>query len=110
SESKARYVLAKDRLSAYYKSADKYSVVAEMTGADLEGKTYEPLFPHFAEERPQAFRVLLSGHVTTTDGTGIVHIAPAFGEDDFEVCKKYGIELVDPIDAEGKFTAAVGEY
>ncbi len=82
---------------------------APFKGATLEGVRYEPLFPYFKTQK-DAFRILLGAHVTATDGTGIVHTAPAFGEDDFEVCKKYGIELVDPVDSEGKFTSLVPEY
>ena len=106
-----RYILAKDRLASYYKAAADYTVVRELPGAELEGLGYEPLFPHFAAFAKQgAFKVVLGDHVTTTDGTGIVHTAPAFGEEDFAVGAKYGIPLADPIDAEGKFTALVPEY
>ncbi len=84
---------------------------AEFTGEQLEGWEYEPLFSHFASQKSQgAFRVLLGDHVTATDGTGIVHTAPAHGEEDYAVCKKAGIELVDATDAEGTFTDKVPEY
>jgi isoleucyl-tRNA synthetase len=102
-------VLGEPRLATYFKSADDYTLVKKFPGSALEGETYEPLFPHFASTSG-AFRVLLGEHVTTADGTGIVHTAPAFGEDDFEVCKKFQVGLVDPIDAEGKFTSLVPEY
>lgn len=109
--SKAIYVVAKERLGAYYKKPEEYSVRKSLKGRDLEGTQYEPLFPYFADLAGQgAFRVLLGDHVTTTDGTGIVHTAPAFGEEDFTVCQKYGIPLADPVDAEGKFTSLAPEY
>ncbi len=104
-----RYVLAKDLLAQTL--GDKATVVSTVKGKDLVGKTYAPLFPFYAERKAKgAFRVIHSGHVTTTDGTGLVHMAPAFGEDDFEACKKNGIELVDPVDPEGNFTAEVPPY
>jgi isoleucyl-tRNA synthetase len=86
-------------------------VESEMKGSALVGKTYAPLFPFFAEEKARnAFQVIASGHVTTTDGTGLVHMAPAFGEDDFAACTKAGIRVIDPVDEEGKFTSLVPPY
>lgn len=104
-------VMGKERLSSYYDDSSKYQMLSEFKGKDLEGKKYEPLFPHFKEyEKEGAFQVLLSDHVTVSDGTGIVHMAPAFGEEDFSVCKKYKVPIVDPVDAEGKFTKLIPEY
>ncbi len=103
------YVLAEARLSVYYRSADEYRVLARFRGRDLAGWTYEPLFPYF-EGRPGAFRALTDGFVSTEEGTGIVHMAPAYGEDDFRVCRAAGIELVDVLDAECRFTSAVPDY
>jgi len=83
----------------------------EQPGSALVGLRYTPLFPFFAGRKDQgAFRVIHSGHVTTTDGTGLVHMAPAYGEDDFNACKAAGIDLVDPVDDEGNFKAAVAPY
>jgi isoleucyl-tRNA synthetase len=103
------YLLAKDRLAAIYKKPEQYRVVAEVLGARLAGLAYEPLFPYFADT-PQAFRVLVDGFVTTGDGTGIVHIAPAYGEDDYRVGRAAGIAPVDPLDEQCAFTARVPEY
>ena len=104
------YVMAEARLAAVYKKAEDYEVVAKMTGADLLGWTYEPLFPYF-QDTPDAFRVLNGDFVTTEDGTGLVHMAPAYGEDDFQACRAAGIAaVVDPLDADCKFTAAVPDY
>jgi len=102
------YVLAESRVAASFKKA-KVDVLARFSGAELTGSTYTPLFPYF-EGRAGCFRVLSGDFVTTDDGTGIVHLAPAYGEDDFTVCRQAGIELVDPLDAEGRFTAQVPEY
>ncbi len=85
-------------------------------GADLVGLHYEPLFPYFAElrEHPDGrrygFRVVAADYVTTDSGTGIVHQAPAFGEDDFEVGKREGLPLVRPMDLNGYFDAQVGDF
>ncbi|HEX6276111.1 MAG TPA: isoleucine--tRNA ligase [Polyangiaceae bacterium] len=102
-------LLATERLPAYYPKPEGYHLVRTFRGKELEGLRYEPLFPYFASQ-PNAFRVLVDGYVTTADGTGVVHIAPAYGEDDYRVCRREGIELVDPLDAECRFTAAVPEH
>jgi len=106
------YVLAEARLSAYYKKAEDYTVIARFKGRDLLGWIYEPIFPYFAEYATAgAFRVLNDGFVSTEDGTGLVHLAPAYGEDDFRVCKEAGITaIVDPLDAACNFTDALPEY
>ena len=83
--------------------------VRRVTGSELEGLRYEPLFPYFADQ-PNSFRVLSDGFVTTEDGTGIVHLAPAYGEDDFRICRAADIELVDPLDEEARFLDPVAEY
>ncbi|MBL7077122.1 MAG: isoleucine--tRNA ligase [Kiritimatiellae bacterium] len=103
------YVMARERVGSIYKKEDQFRVVKTYTGKDLYGWTYEPLFPYFADQ-PNAFRILNDPFVTTEDGTGLVHIAPAYGEDDFRVSRDEGIELVDPLDADCAFTAQVPEY
>ena len=103
------YLLAEARLEAYYKNPEQYEIVDRMPGRKLVGLTYEPLFPYFADH-PNSFRMLADDFVTTTDGTGIVHMAPAYGEDDYAVCTRESIELVDPLDAEANFTDAVPDF
>ncbi len=105
----ARYLLAEARLSAYYKKPEDAKVLARMKGAELDGITYAPLFDYFREQ-PHAFRALVDAFVSTEDGTGIVHMAPAYGEDDYRICRAAGIELVDPLDDECRFTALVPEH
>lgn len=76
-------------------------------GSSLVGLTYQPLFPYFGDAQP-AFCVLNgSEFVTEGDGTGIVHMAPGFGEVDYELCKKNGIDAVVPVDEKGRFTGAI---
>ena len=103
------YILAKARLSTYYKSEDEYQVLLECKGRELAGIRYEPIFPYFANQ-PNAFQVLVDDYVTTTDGSGIVHQAPAYGEDDYRVCKAVGIELVDPLDIDANFTDEAPDF
>ncbi|MCL1920528.1 MAG: isoleucine--tRNA ligase [Kiritimatiellaeota bacterium] len=104
------YVLAEERVPAVFKKIEEGQVVARMKGADLAGWTYEPLFPYFADSA-NCFRVLNDAFVSTGDGTGLVHLAPAYGEDDFRVCKENGITVIaDPLDASCNFTAQVPEY
>lgn len=105
-----RYLVAADRAEANF-AGKTIQTHARFKGSELAGLEYEPLFPYFESRRAQgAFRVFEGSHVTATDGTGIVHTAPAHGEEDFEVCRLAGIELVDLTDAEGKFTDAAPEY
>ncbi len=103
------YVLAEARLPAYYKNAEQYEVLETLKGSDLTGMGYEPLFAYFADHE-NSFVVLSDDFVTTSDGTGIVHMAPAYGEDDYRVCRAVGIELIDPLDAEAVFTDKVPDF
>lgn len=105
------YIMAEARLAAYHKSPDEYEVIRTCTGADLAGKRYVPLFPYFEKMAAEgAFRVITGDFVTTEDGTGIVHTAPGFGEEDFRVCAQAGIQTVCPIDDDGCFSAEVADY
>ena len=80
-----------------------------MTGRQLVGLSYRPLFDFFASQ-PNAFRVLGADFVSTEEGTGIVHLAPGFGEDDQRACEQAGIAVVCPVDSRGRFTAEVRPY
>jgi isoleucyl-tRNA synthetase len=80
-----------------------------VTGRDLAGRSYQPLFPWFAST-PGAFRVLVADFVSTEDGTGTVHVAPGFGEDDQRLCEAAGVPLVVPVDIHARFTAEVPDY
>ncbi len=105
-----RYVLAEARLAAYERElGTEPEVLATLTGAQLAGSRYAPPFGYFAG-RENAHQVLLADYVTTDDGTGIVHIAPAYGEEDKVVTDAAGIEPATPVDAAGKFDATVPDY
>ena len=106
------YVMAEARLPYIFRKAEQYERVAAFKGSALKGTSYEPMFPYFADRKADgAFRVLNDGYVSTDDGTGLVHIAPAYGEDDFRVCQEAGMHaLVDPLDTSCNFTDQVPEY
>ena len=105
------YYLAKDRVGVYYKKPEKIEILEELEGATLVGLRYEPLFPYFADRKSAgAFRVCAADFVSTEDGTGIVHIAPGFGEDDYRLGQTEGLPTVCPVDEEGRFTKAVPDY
>ena len=118
------YILAKERLSSYYKSEDEYKIIYTKKGKDFINTEYEPLFPYFKELKSKekctelskqpcsrgAFRMFNAEYVSTEDGTGIVHIAPAFGEEDHKVFAGSGVPEVEPIDAECRFTKEIPEY
>ncbi len=96
-------ILAKDRLEVI---REPYEVIETFDGSALAGKRYEALFPYFFDEVAQgdAWRVVEADFVSTEDGTGIVHIAPAFGADDYDVGQREGLPLLNPITPEGRFT------
>ncbi len=103
------FVMAKALLATLYKELGEAEELATFTGAQLEGFTYQPIFDFFPDAR-NAYQVLVADYVTTEDGTGVVHQAPAFGEDDMATTNRYDIELVIPVDADGKFTSQVPPY
>ncbi|WP_370247239.1 isoleucine--tRNA ligase [Nocardioides sp.] len=110
----ARYVLAEARLGAYkrelFPDAEEPTIVGRYRGVDLLGRTYTPPFAYYAGH-PNAFRVVAADDaVTTTDGTGVVHTAGAFGEVDKEVTDREEIEAVMPVGKDGRFTAPVVDY
>ena len=105
------YILAEARLPVYYKDPGQYRILWRRKGADLLGLEYEPLFPYFKDAVKQnAFRTYPGDYVSTEDGTGIVHTAPGFGEDDARVLKGTGIPTICPVDAECRFTSEVPDY
>ncbi|CAB4364294.1 MAG: isoleucine--tRNA ligase [Actinobacteria bacterium] len=104
-----RYILAEARLGSYEKELAGATRVGTLTGADLVGRKYTPLFPYFADT-PNAFHVLAADFVTTEDGTGVVHMAPGFGEDDQNICNAVGIPTLCPMDEHGRYTAEVTDW
>ncbi|MHA1157414.1 MAG: isoleucine--tRNA ligase [Alphaproteobacteria bacterium] len=106
-----RFILAEAARERYATELDGYRPVGGMTGAELVGRTYEPLMPFFADQAEAGgFRVVGVDFIDLNDGTGVVHMAPAFGEDDLNVSIKEGLPVIDPVDMAGKFTDAVPPY
>ncbi|MCR5977267.1 isoleucine--tRNA ligase [Gordonia jinghuaiqii] len=103
------YLLAEALLGAYSKEIADPEVVGTYRGADLADLSYSPPFDFFAGH-PNSHRVLLGDYVTTDSGTGIVHLAPAFGEEDMDLATANGIEVVQPLDPGGRFTSQVPPY
>ncbi len=107
----AHYIVAKELVLSVF--ADKeFQVVDSCVGADLVGLTYEPLFPYYGhvEGIENAYRVVTADFVTTTDGTGVVHIAPAFGTDDYEVFKKEKVPFIQHVGMDGRFKKEVLDF
>lgn len=87
-----------------------FEVIGSFTGAELDGVRYEQLLPYAQPEDGDAFRVILGDFVTTEDGTGIVHIAPSFGADDFKVAAQNGIGALTMVEPTGRFNEQMGEF
>ncbi len=105
-----RYLIAEDRLPAYARElGDQPPVLGRYLGSELLDLRYVPPFDFFAG-RAGAHRVLPADFVTTDEGTGLVHLAPAFGEEDMAVTDAAGIEVVIPVDSAGQFTTEVPPY
>ena len=104
----ANYIVAKDRVETVF--ADKeYQILKELNVLDLVDLNYSPVTPYFKDWQ-NAFRVVTADFVTTEEGTGIVHIAPAFGEDDYKVGEAEGIELLQHVGMDGHFIDAVTDF
>ena len=104
-----RYLLADNLVAGYAKELGDYEIEHTYVGQELAGLGYQPPYDFFLDE-PNAFRILVADYVTTEDGTGVVHQAPAFGEDDMITCQQAGIGVVIPVDMDGKFTSLVPPY
>jgi len=112
-----KYILMKNRISMLQEKNQKdFKILDEFLGSTLEGKKYVPLFDYFkSKEEKGAFKVVMGSFVTDEAGTGIVHCAPAFGEDDFNVCLEYkiiekGESIPCPIDENGRFVKPVTHW
>ncbi len=109
-----RYILAEENIEDIFEEKD-IKVEKKIKGKDLLGKTYEPLFKYYfkdekLKERENGWKIYGGNFVTVEEGTGVVHIAPAFGEDDMEMRKKYNLPFVQHIDMDGRFKKEVKEF
>ncbi|BCJ63836.1 isoleucine--tRNA ligase [Polymorphospora rubra] len=106
-----RFVVGAARIAAYAKELEGFTQVGTVLGRDLVGRRYTPLFDFLVERAgPNAYQVLGAEFVTTEDGTGVVHLAPAFGEDDQATCNAAGIPTIVTVDEHTRFTALVPPY
>ena len=114
-------ILAENRVAAYFKEENKvhefsgennaeWKLLSSFKGKELAGYEYEQLLPYQQPETGDAFKVIIGDFVSTEDGTGIVHIAPSFGADDFRVAKQNNIGTLTLVDKQGKFIDGVGPY
>ena len=105
------FVACKNVLGTYEKIFGKTpKILKSCKGQDLVGKIYEPLFPYFENLKGKAFKIVTADYVGSDEGVGIVHTAPAFGEDDYWTCKANNIPLVNPVDEKGRFTKEVTDF
>jgi isoleucyl-tRNA synthetase len=104
-----KLVLSVNGLEKYKKELEGYEKLGEVKGSDLKGLHYTPPFDYFLGQE-NAFQVLSGDFVVDEDGTGIVHMAPGFGEDDLKASREAGIGVVVPVDHTGKYTSAVSDY
>lgn len=105
------YIIADEARERYARELAGFELVKEIPGTALVGLSYEPLFPYFAKLATEgAFKVISGAFVEAGSGTGVVHIAPGFGEDDMEVARQFGIPTVVPVDEAGRFTDEVSDY
>jgi isoleucyl-tRNA synthetase len=104
-----KYILAESRLGSYEKEFSNAEQVASIKGSELAGRKYTPLFPFLADTE-NAFQVLTADFVSTEDGTGVVHLAPGFGEDDQLVCASAGIATICPMDDQGCYTELISTW
>jgi isoleucyl-tRNA synthetase len=106
------YIIAKERIGKIF-GEKKYKLIEEVKGKDLVGLEYEPIFDlqnKKIKENKNSYKIYDADFVTTEDGTGVVHIAPNFGEDDFELGKKVGLPVIDLMDENGIYTKEAGEF
>ena len=104
-----KLIIGEFALSKYDNELSGYRVEEKIKGSDLVGLKYCPVFNYFVKQ-PNAFKVLSAEFVNTEEGTGIVHMAPGFGEDDQAICEDNDIKTVCPVDSRGQFTSEISDY
>lgn len=104
------YIIAEDLLGAVIK--EEYEIIKRVKGSDLVGKTYKPIFDYALQkfDKSQAWKVVAADFVTTEDGTGIVHAAPAYGADDYDTSVREGVPMFNPVDRDGCFDESITEF
>lgn len=109
-QAKQYFVIAENLVHKYYKDHADYVVTHRTRGMELVGVSYKPPFDFYTNKGEQNHQIYAVDYVTDTDGTGIVHTAPEFGEDDFNTGRKYNLYQTEALDIEGKYTDEVPTY
>ena len=108
-ENNTVYIMAEALIKSVFGEDTKANILNEYTGEELKGTEYEPLYS-FVKPDKKAYYVIADDYVTMEDGTGVVHTAPAFGEDDARVCKANGLPFINLVDHQGNFVKETGEW
>lgn len=108
-ENNTVYIMAEALIKSVFGEDAKANILNEYTGEELKGTEYEPLYS-FVKPDKKAYYVIADDYVTMEDGTGVVHTAPAFGEDDARVCKANGLPFINLVDHQGNFVKETGEW
>jgi len=110
-EDQENYILCESLLDSYFKES-QFTLIRKLKGRELKGIEYEPLFEYASQrhDTSKCFQVVLDTYVTDESGTGLVHQAPAFGEDDLRICQSLGIPVFDPIDESGAFETWIEKF
>lgn len=110
-ESGEEYILGQESLARWFPDRESYKWIGQLSGESLVGRRYCPLFPYFQDQQDRgAFRVIPADFIEESEGTGVVHMAPAFGEADFFACQEHHVPLVCPVDNQGCFTSEVTDF
>ncbi len=107
-----KFIVAKNRAETVFKGKGEYTILEEISGSELVGLAYSAPFPEYYQnsvDSTKNFRIYNADFITDTDGTGIGHEAPEFGDVDFELAKKHGIHITNAIDDEGKYTGEISD-
>ncbi len=104
------FIVAEDLIERLHEVLGEIQIVHRIEGVELVGKRYTPIFNHFRATQPLSYTVVGGDFVTITEGTGLVHIAPSFGEDDYRLGKEYDLDFFETVDSQGKFLPIVAEF
>ncbi|GIS39625.1 MAG: hypothetical protein Ct9H90mP11_09450 [Acidimicrobiales bacterium] len=106
----SQYILGKETIASFTESFGDFNILETFKGENLVDLRYQPLFPYFQDLDIQAFRIIAGDFIEMDEGTGVVHIAPGFGEDDQRIADDNGIPTVVPVDDEGTFTEEITDW
>ncbi len=104
-----KFIVAKSLVEKLFDKKE-FHILEDLSSEDLIAKKYKPLFPYFADKFPNAFRIVAADFVATEEGTGVVHIAPGFGEDDFNLGRREGVGVLQHVSMDGHFVPAVTDF